>query len=109
MKILTGIPLQQTTYTSSTTLGLNNAGKLLLMNGASTNSVTVPPNASVSFPIGTQIMVIQTSAIPVTFIAGAGVTINSDTSKLKLTAQYCGATLIKTDTNTWSLIGNLSA
>lgn len=109
MNILSPIELNIVTYTASTTLVKTDASKLILMNGGTTNSITVPLNSSVSFPIGTQIMVIQKSTIQTVFIPESGVTINSDTSKLKITAQYCGATLIKTATNVWNLIGNLSA
>ena len=109
MRILTSIPLEINTYTASTTLSLLDAGKLILMNGGTTNDITVPLNSVVAFPIGTQIVIIQKSSIKTNFTPIGGVTINSDSSKLSITSQYCGATLIKTATNVWNLIGNLSA
>ncbi|CAB4127975.1 hypothetical protein UFOVP104_7 [uncultured Caudovirales phage] len=109
MKILTPVDLNIVTYTASTTLVKTDSSKLVIMNVASGNTVTIPPNSSVSFAIGTQISVIQTGAGQTSFVTGSGVTINSDTSKLKIATQYSGATLIKTATNVWSLIGNLSA
>lgn len=109
MKILSPIELNIVTYTASATLVKTDAGKLVIMNVASANTVTVPLNSSVSLPIGTQISIIQTGSGQTSFVASSGVTINSDTSKLKISTQYSGATLIKTAINTWSLIGNLSA
>ena len=109
MKILSPIELSIVTYTASTTLIKTDAGKLLIMNVSSANTVTVPLNSSVNLPVGTQISIIQTGSGQTSFVAISGVTINSDTSKLKISTQYSGATLIKTATNTWSLIGNLSA
>jgi hypothetical protein len=109
MKILSPIELNIVTYTASATLALTDAGKLVIMNVGSANNVTVPPNADVVFPIGTQIVIVQEGSGQTSFVAGSGVTIISDTSKLKITSRYCGATLIKKSTNTWFLIGNLSA
>lgn len=91
------------------TLVLADAGKLVTTSNASATTITVPPNSSVAFPVGTQIDVIQEGAGQVTFAQGAGVTINSDTSKKKITVRYGGATLIKRATDTWSLVGNLAA
>ena len=87
------------------TLVLTDAGKLVELSGGGT--LTVPTNASVAFPIGTQIHILQTGASQVT-VGGAGVTINA-TPGLKLRAQWSGATLIKRATDTWVLVGDLSA
>jgi hypothetical protein len=48
------------------------------MNVAGANTVTVPPNSSVAFPVGTEIKVTQIGAGATTFVAGAGVTINNN-------------------------------
>lgn len=47
----------------------------VVMNVGIANTLTVPPNASVAFPVGTQILVRQTGAGLTTFVQGAGVTI----------------------------------
>ena len=102
--------LQQNAQTGTTyTLVLADAGKLVEMNNASANTLTVPPNSSVAFPVGTQILVIQTGAGQTTLAAGAGVTINSKDGNLKLSAQWCAATLIKRATDSWVLAGDLTA
>lgn len=94
-----------TTYTAV----LTDDGKLITMSNASANTFTVPPNSSVAFGIGTQLNIAQLAAGATTIVAGSGVTLNSAGAKLKLDAQYAVATCIKTDTNTWFVVGNLKA
>jgi hypothetical protein len=77
--------------TASYTLVLGDADKLVEMNVATANDLTVP--ASV-FSAGTQILLAQYGAGQTTIVAGAGVTIRSNGAKLKLNVQYSGATLI---------------
>lgn len=102
--------LQQNAQTGTTyTLALADAGKLVEMNNASANTLTVPPNSSVAFPVGSQILVLQTGAGQTTLAAGAGVTVNSKDGNLKLSAQWCAATLIKRATDTWVVVGDLTA
>jgi len=93
--------------TASYTLVLADKDKLVEMSNASANTVTVPTNSSVAFPIGTQISILQTNTGQTT-VGGAGVTING-TPGLKLRAQWSSATLIKRAENTWVLIGDLTA
>jgi len=88
---------------------LTDDGKLITMSNASANTITIPPNSGVAFGIGTQINIAQLGAGQTTIVAGSGVTLNSAGTKLKLGAQYALATCVKTDTNTWFVVGNLSA
>ena len=99
------INAQTATYTAV----LTDDGKIITMSNASANNFTVPPNSSVAFGIGTQLNIAQLGAGQTTIVAGAGVTLNSAGAKLKLNAQYAVATCVKTDTNTWFVVGNLSA
>ena len=94
--------------TASYTLVLADAGDLVEVSNASANNLTVPLNASVAFPVGTQINILQTGAGQTTVVATGGVTINA-TPGLKLRAQWSSATLIKRAENTWVLVGDLSA
>jgi hypothetical protein len=93
--------------TASYTLVLGDNGKLIEMNVASANNLTVPLNSSVAFPIGTQIDVIQYGAGQTTIVATGGVTINSQSGYLKIGVRYSAVTLIKIGTNEWYCIGNL--
>jgi hypothetical protein len=102
--------LQQNEQTGTTyTLVLADGGKLVEMNNASANTLTVPPNSSVAFPVGSQILVLQTGAGQTTLAPDTGVTINSKDGNLKLSDQWCGVTLIKRATDVWVAIGDLSA
>ena len=94
--------------TASYTLVLSDADKLVEMNVASANNLTVPLNSSVAFSTGTQILLAQYGAGQTTIVATSGVTIRSNGAKLKLNAQYSGATLIKIDTNEWYLFGDIA-
>lgn len=94
--------------TTSYTLVLGDAGKIVEMNVAGTNNnLTVPPNSSVAFPIGTEIFVTQYGSGQTSFVAGSGVTIRSDAGKLTIANQYKGACLVKVGTDEWYLIGSL--
>ena len=93
-----------TTYTTV----LADQGKLVELSNASSITLTVPLNSSVAYPTGTQINLLQTGAGQVTVAGAGGVTVNA-TPGLKLRAQWSAATLIKRGTDTWVLIGDLSA
>ena len=94
--------------TASYTLVLGDAQDVVEMNVATANTLTVPPNSSVAFPVGTSITVLQTGAGQTTITAGAGVTINA-TPGLKLRTQWSLAVLIKRATDTWVVAGDVSA
>jgi hypothetical protein len=94
--------------TASYTLVLGDADKLVEINNASANNLTVPLNSSVAFATGTQILLAQYGAGQTTIVATSGVTVRSNGAKLKLNAQYSGATLIKIDTNEWYLFGDIA-
>jgi hypothetical protein len=98
-----------TVASASYTLVLADAAEIVEMNFATANTLTVPPNDSVAFPIGTTIDITQYGAGQTTIAAGDGVTIRSANSETKLTSQYSGATIYKRGTNEWMLFGDLSA
>jgi hypothetical protein len=94
--------------TASYTLVLSDADKLVEMNVGSANNLTVPLNSSVAFSTGTQILLAQYGAGQTTVVATSGVTIRSNGAKLKLNAQYSGATLVKIGENEWYLFGDIA-
>lgn len=101
--------LTQNQQTASYTLVLADAAlKLVEISNAGAVTLTVPTNASVAFPVGCQINILQTGAGQITIAGAGGVTVNG-TPGLKLRAQWSGATLIKRATDTWVLIGDLAA
>lgn len=92
----------------SYTLVLADRGKMVECTKATANTVTVPPNSSVAYPVGSSIDILQVGTGQVTVAPGSGVTING-TPGLKLRTQWSSATLIKRATDTWVLIGDISA
>jgi hypothetical protein len=95
--------------TASYTLVLSDADKLVEMNVATANDLTIPLNSSVAFATGTQILLAQYGAGQTTIVPTSGVTVRSNGAKLKLNVQYSGATLIKIDTDEWYLFGDIVA
>jgi hypothetical protein len=94
--------------TASYTLVLTDKDKLVEVSNASANTVTIPLNSSVAFPIGTQITILQTGTGQTTIAGTGGVTVNA-TPGLKLRAQWSSVTLIKRNTDTWVALGDLQA
>lgn len=102
------IPLNAQTGTTYT-LAAGDAGELVTLANASAITLTVPTNASVPFAIGTQITITRAGSGSLTVVGDTGVTVNSADGFLKLRSQWSSGTLIKTNTNSWILIGDLSA
>jgi len=107
-KVSKALTLNAQTGTTYTLLLVDDS-KVVTLNNASAITATVPPNASVAFPVGSQVNLVQTGAGQVTVAAGAGVTLRSQGSKLKLNGQYAAASLLKIATDEWVLIGNTAA
>jgi len=97
------------TQSNSYTLVLSDRNKIVEISNASSRTLTVPPNSSVAFPIGSQVMVARGDTGSVRILAGSGVTIDSSNNNTFLQYQYSGATLVKKSTDGWWLFGDLSA
>lgn len=102
-------PQTGTTYT----FVLGDNGKLVTASNASAQTYSVPTNASVAYPVGTQINIIQIGAGQVTIQAvTAGTTTIASTGASaiapKLRAQYSSATLIKAATDLWYVMGDIA-
>ena len=95
------------TYNLSTG-GLSLRDGLVECNKATGFTVTIPANSTTAFPVGTSIDILQVGAGQVTIAGAAGVTVNA-TPGLKLRAQWSSATLFKRATDTWVVMGDLSA
>ena len=101
--------LTQNAQTGTTyTFVLGDVSKLVELSNTSAITATVPLNSSVAYPVGSQIMLLQTNTGQVTVVGAGGVTINGNPG-LKLRAQWSSATLIKRAENTWVLVGDTTA
>jgi hypothetical protein len=92
-----------TTYT----LALTDNGRLVTLSNAAAITLTVPLNSSVAFATGAVVNIQQIGAGQVTVAGASGVTVTGTGTKLR--TQYSAAALVKTGTDSWTLIGDLSA
>lgn len=102
-------PQTGTTYTTI----LNDNGQVITMDNASANTLSIPTNASVAYPVGTQINVLQIGAGQTTIQAvTSGTTTILSTGATaaapKIRARYGMATCIKAATDTWYVVGDIA-
>jgi hypothetical protein len=102
---LTPISQKTDSYTLSS---LTERDDLIEMGKATAQTLTIPLNATVAFPVGTSLDILQTGAGQVTIAGAVGVTVNA-TPGLKLRTQWSSATLFKRAENTWVVYGDLTA
>jgi len=98
-----------TTYT----FVLADNGKLVTASNGSAQTYSIPTNASVAFPVGAQINIIQIGAGQVTINAvTSGTTTVASTGATaaapKLRVQYSSATCIKVATDLWYVVGDIA-
>ena len=86
--------------------------KLVTASNASAQTYSIPTNANVAYPVGSQINIIAIGAGQVTINAvtsGTTTVLSNGTTAAapKLRVQYSSATCIKVATDTWYVIGDL--
>ena len=89
-------------------LALGDAGKLVRHNSAAGHAHTIPPNASVAYPVGTAIAFRNYGAGVLTVTRGAGVTLTiagSGASKDVAVAQYGFGTAVLEAPDIWVISG----
>lgn len=94
-----------TTYT----LALGDANTFISTTNATGVTITVPANATVAFPVNTEIDFFQSGAGQLVFAPAATVTLLSTFNELKIAAQYGSASIKQLSANTWALVGMLTA
>jgi hypothetical protein len=97
-----------TVTTTPYVLQVSDLAKLVLVNGSTGMTVTIPTEANVAFTTGDRIDVTRYGSGAVTFAAQAGVTMRY-TPGVNLRAVYSTATLTKIGTNEWLITGDLAA
>lgn len=91
---------------ASYTLALADDGALVIRDNGSANTLTIPTNASVAFPVGTVINFVQVGAGVTTVVASSGVTLNGVVAgSAAVTKQYSVGSLVKLATDTWVVTG----
>jgi hypothetical protein len=99
--------------TASYTAVLANNSQIVTMNNASANTFSIPTDASVAFPDGTQITVLQIGAGQTTIqaVTAGTTTVNSTGATAnapRLRVRYSSATCIKLSANNWVVLGDIS-
>jgi hypothetical protein len=101
------IEFETQTGTTFSAFTLAHSGVMVTMDNAGANTVTLPANGSVAYPIGTEIHFQQLGA-GATTIAITTDTLNVNGNlTLVLNGQYAVATALKMTATTWTLFGNL--
>lgn len=102
---LTGFTEKTASYTLDT---LDHQDNVVEMNSGSAVTFTIPTNASLAWPVGASMDIIQTGAGQVTISPDTGVTLNF-TPGNKLRTQWSSCTIMKRGTDSWILYGDLTA
>jgi hypothetical protein len=95
--------------TADYTIAKADAGKTISVTSSSDVVITIPTNSTTPFVIGQKIEILRNGSGNVSVAGAVGVILNSKNSNKKIAAQYSGAVISKIDTNTWILIGDLTA
>lgn len=95
------------------TVTIDDNGQLVTMNNSSANTLSIPTDANVNFPIGTQITVLQigTGQTTINAVTPGTTTINSTgatPAQPRLRVRYSSATCIKLAANNWVVVGDIS-
>jgi len=98
-------PLNQ--QTGNYTLAITDSNKIVEMNVAAANTVTIPNDSVVNLPIGTTVDIAQIGAGQTSIAAAGGVTARAYNNNLRLAGQYAMASLVKRAANDWYVAGNL--
>lgn len=89
-------------------LVLTDAGRTVEYDNAAGGAITVPPHATVAFPVGSVVKVLQFGAGQAAITAGAGVTIHSKGGLVNTSAQYAEVKLRQRAVDEWVLTGDLA-
>ena len=92
---------------SYTLSALTERDNVIEMGKATAQTLTIPTNATVAYPVGTSIDVLQVGSGQITIAGDTGVTVNA-TPGLKLRTQWSSATLFKRAENSWVVYGDLA-
>lgn len=100
-------PIPSTTTSSARTFGLSDESTMVVLNSSAQRTWTVPTNASVGFPLGTYIGLIQQGAGAIQISGASGVNILNVDGFFRTAGIGAVAGLYKLGTDTWVLSGAL--
>jgi hypothetical protein len=102
---LTSFTEKTANYTLDT---LAHKDNVVEMNSSSATTFTIPTNASLAWPVGASMDIIQTGSGQVTIAPDSGVTLRY-TPGNKLRTQWSSCTIIKRSADLWYMYGDLTA
>lgn len=107
---LVSFTLNDQTGTTYTPVLTDQYQVLVTRSNASASTMTIPTNASVAFPVGTVITVLNKGAGAVTISGAVGVTVLSAgaTAASPVLNQYKSCALIQTSANNWYVVGAIA-
>ena len=100
--------IPQVSFNANATLALTDAGKHYYSTSASTLTLTIPNNTSISFAVGTAVNLVNFGTGNVSVLQGSGVTLylaGNSTSGNRTVTSYGAATMLKVATDTWMING----
>lgn len=101
------LSLEPNIQTVSYTLVLTDVWRCLVMNSATAVNLTVPPNSSVAFQVGSIVPWYGLGAGLITFVPGAGVTLETSTTLISR-AQNSAGDLWQRAADTWVVRGDVA-
>ncbi len=107
---LVAFTLNDQTGTTYTPVLTDQYQVLVTRSNAGASTMTIPTNASVAFPVGTVITVLNKGAGAVTISGAVGVTVLSAgaTAASPVLNQYKSCALIQTSANNWYVVGAIA-
>jgi len=107
---LVAFTLNDQTGTSYTPVLTDQYQVLVTRSNAGASTLTIPTNASVAFPVGTVITVLNKGAGAVTISGSGGVTVLSAgaTAASPVLNQYKSCALMQTSANNWYVVGAIA-
>ena len=103
------LEIPQVSLTADDTIALEDSGKHFHSNTAGNITLTIPTNATVAFPVGTAISIVEEAAGNILVNAAAGVNLylaGNSTAANRVLSTYGMATLMKVGTDTWFINGS---
>ena len=87
---------------------LTDANGMITMDNAGANTITIPANASVAYPIGTQLFFMQLGAGQTTITITADTLSGPVVAPFTIREQFVPVTVLKDSATSWVMFGNLT-
>ena len=103
-----GTIIPQVLFTADATLALSDLGKHLYSTLSTANTITIPDNGTVVWPVGSAITIVNQGTANISLVQASGVSLymaGNTTSSSRNVASYGMATLLNVSANVWFING----